>query len=65
MSTTKSLVRTLAGHGFILLRSKRHMVFSHPCGARLVTSCSASDVRSIRNIEGDVRRLLRLHGVEA
>jgi predicted RNA binding protein YcfA (HicA-like mRNA interferase family) len=65
MAVSKELLRTVAKHGFTLVRSNKHLIFRHPCGAQLVTAASASDVRSIRNVEGNIRRILRRHGVEA
>jgi predicted RNA binding protein YcfA (HicA-like mRNA interferase family) len=64
MAVSKELLRTVAKHGFTLVRARKHLIFRHACGAQLVTAASTSDVRSIRNVEGNIRRLLREHGVE-
>ncbi len=46
-------------HGFSLKRSRKHLVFVHPSGAHLTTSKTASDNRALRNIERDIKRLLK------
>ena len=64
MATSKDLLRTVTKHGFTLVRSRKHLIFDHPCGARLVTASSASDVRSIRNVEANIKRILKGYGIE-
>lgn len=45
-------------HGFILHRSKKHLVFKNKEGKTLVISGSPTDHRAMRNIEAIIRRLL-------
>lgn len=55
----KSIVELCARYGFSLHRAKNHLVFLHPLGARLVTSKTASDSRALRNIERDIKKILK------
>lgn len=64
MAVSKELMKVVTGYGFTLTRARKHLIFDHPCGARLVTSSSASDFRSIRNVECDIRRVLKKHGIQ-
>ena len=43
-------------YGFELVRYKRHPIFRHPNGAIVTAMSSASDHRSMRNLERDFRR---------
>jgi hypothetical protein len=64
MIKNRELIKQIKAYGFTLVREKRHLVFTHPCGATLVTSQTASDRRFSMNVERDARRLLRSYGIE-
>jgi predicted RNA binding protein YcfA (HicA-like mRNA interferase family) len=51
--------KMITGMGYKLIRSKRHLIYQHPCGAMLTVSKTASDHRAVRNIMADAKRLLR------
>lgn len=58
----KSRVMKLAkSYGFELLRSKKHLIFKHESGIRLVTGKSISDYRALKNIESNIKKLLSNH----
>lgn len=40
------------------MRSRKHMIFKHKSGARLVTGASISDKRALKNIESDIKKIL-------
>ena len=56
--------KELAGMGYELARSKRHLIYKHKCGATISVSKSASDPRAFKNLLSDARRALRERGVE-
>lgn len=50
--------------GYTLARSKRHLVYKHPCGATVSVAKSGSDPRGYKNLISDARRALRERGVK-
>lgn len=54
-----AIIKLCTKHGFSLHRSRNHLVFIHPSGARLTTSKTASDSRALRNIERDIKKVLK------
>lgn len=45
-------------YGFELIRSKKHLIFKHESGIRLVTGKSISDNRALKNVESTIKKLL-------
>lgn len=45
-------------YGFKLVRSKKHLIFKHESGIRLVTGKSISDNRALKNVESTIKKLL-------
>jgi predicted RNA binding protein YcfA (HicA-like mRNA interferase family) len=45
-------------YGFILHRETKHYIFKHKSGKILVTSKSSMDRHLLKNIEGNIRRIL-------
>ena len=58
MRYNKEVIKLASSYGFKLLRSRKHMIFKHESGARLVTGASISDRRALKNIESDIKKLL-------
>lgn len=44
--------------GFVLHRENKHFIFKHSSGKILVTSKSSLDRRLLKNIEGNIKRIL-------
>lgn len=44
--------------GFVLYRENKHFIFKHSSGKILVTSKSSLDRRLLKNIEGNIKRIL-------
>ena len=56
----KDLHAELTALGFVLVRSKRHLVYHHPGGGRPLTAPkSPSDKRATKNVRADAARILR------
>jgi predicted RNA binding protein YcfA (HicA-like mRNA interferase family) len=56
----RELARELQADGWELLRNRRHLVWAHPSGARLVTPRSGSDGRrGHANVRAQARRALQ------
>jgi predicted RNA binding protein YcfA (HicA-like mRNA interferase family) len=53
------VIKLAQSYGFELIRASNHLVFAHPSGCRLVASKTASDNRALKNIERDIKALLR------
>lgn len=49
--------------GYVLVRSKNHLVYRHSSGAQVSVAKSASDGRAFSNLLSDARRMLRERGV--
>jgi len=59
---TRNKIFALArSYGFELVRQKKHFVFVHKSGARLVTSQSCSDWRALKNVEANIKKILSKH----
>ena len=58
MRYNKEVIKLASSYGFKLLRSRKHMIFKHESGARLVTGASISDWRALKNIESDIKKIL-------
>lgn len=58
MRYNKEVMKLASSYGFKLLRSRKHMIFKHESGARLVTGASISDRRALKNIESNIKKLL-------
>lgn len=58
----RDLYRLMEAAGFQVLRTGKHLLWGHPCGARVVTSQSPSDHRAIQNCRQVVRKELARHG---
>lgn len=56
----KDILRLAQRYGYVLIRQAKHLVFKHSNGAVLVTSKSTSDCRALRNIEGTIKKQLKL-----
>jgi len=54
----RAIIALAAKYGFALHRETKHYIFKHPSGKILVTSKSSLDKRLLRNIEGNIKRLL-------
>jgi predicted RNA binding protein YcfA (HicA-like mRNA interferase family) len=54
----KKIFNLAKAYGFELVRQKKHYVFVHKSGARLVTSRSCSDFRALKNVETTIKKLL-------
>lgn len=55
------VIKLANSYGFELIRSKKHLVFKHKSGVRLVTGKSISDNRALKNIESSIKKLLSNH----
>lgn len=62
-SVPKGVRSELKRLGYGLVRSKRHLIYKHPCGAQVSVAKSASDKHSFGNLLSDARRMLRERGV--
>ena len=56
----RAVVELAAKYGFVLHRETKHYIFKHPSGKILVTSKSSMDKRLLRNVEGNIKRILAL-----
>ena len=61
---TREIAAQLAGLGYSLARRTRtgHLVFVHPCGARVVVSGTPSDRRVAVKVLCEARRAIRARG---
>jgi len=57
----KTIVSFVERYGFKLMRQRKHLIFIHHTGARLVTSKSASDFRALNKIKSDIHKLLQIN----
>lgn len=55
--------KSIAALGYVLIRSKRHLIYQHPCGAMITVAKTASDRRATKNIMATARRMLRPYGL--
>lgn len=58
MKYAKEVIKLASRYGFKLMRSRKHMIFKHESGVRLVTGASISDKRALKNIESNIKKLL-------
>lgn len=59
LKDNRRAVIALAGkYGFVLHRETNHYIFKHASGKILVTSKSSMDKRLLRNVEGNIKRIL-------
>lgn len=54
----RAVVELAAKYGFVLHRETKHYIFKNASGKILVTSKSSMDKRLLRNIEGNIKRIL-------
>lgn len=54
----RAVVELAAKYGFVLHRETKHYIFKHLSGKILVTSKSSMDKRLLRNVEGNIKRIL-------
>lgn len=54
----RAVVELAAKYGFVLHRETKHYIFKHASGKILVTSKSSMDKRLLRNVEGNIKRIL-------
>lgn len=57
----ETIVSFVERYGFKLMRQRKHLIFIHHTGARLVTSKSASDFRALNKIKSDIHKLLQIN----
>jgi predicted RNA binding protein YcfA (HicA-like mRNA interferase family) len=51
MNAKTAIEKIARSHGFQLVRQRKHLVFAHPSGARVVTSLTPGCHRAMANIE--------------
>jgi len=54
----RAVVELAAKYGFALHRETKHYIFKHASGKILVTSKSSMDKRLLKNVEGNIKRIL-------
>jgi hypothetical protein len=54
----RAVVELAAKYGFVLHRETKHYIFKHASGKILVTSKSSMDKRLLKNVEGNIKRIL-------
>lgn len=55
---SKEVMALIKSYGYEMVRQKKHFVFKHATSGQVfVCSKSASDYRSLRNIERDLKKL--------
>jgi predicted RNA binding protein YcfA (HicA-like mRNA interferase family) len=59
MKAKNAIVQIAKSHGFHLLRQRKHLVFAHPSGARVVTSLTPGCHRAMANIERTFIKVLQ------
>ena len=57
--STREVSKMMKKNGFELIRSKKHLVFAHKgTGARIATSATASDWRTMKNLQTTINRVV-------
>ena len=54
----RAVVELAAKYGFVLHRETKHYIFKNASGKILVTSKSSMDKRLLKNVEGNIKRIL-------
>lgn len=54
----RAVIALAEKYGFVLHRETKHYIFKHASGKILVTSKSSMDKRLLKNVEGNIKRIL-------
>lgn len=63
MNRQREIEHLMKRAGFTRIRSKRHTIWKHECGAVISTAQSPSDLNAIRQAKRQLARICQQHGI--